>query len=106
MARIEVNHATLRKVAQDITSYCDAQDAQMRRANQSVKALTTTYWVGLDSEAFDKKWAEIDGDSSVAHRFREALKGYAANLNACADAYREAQAKAYSAACRLPKHGK
>lgn len=103
MARIEVNHQTLRNVASAISSYCSEQEKQMKIADQSVKALTSSYWSGFDAEAYADKWKGVNTDGSAAYQFKKSLENFASILNACAESYRSAQEKTYNAACRLPK---
>ena len=60
MAIIEVNHKTLRDVADAITTYCDAQDREMRSADREIKSMLSSDWVGTDARQFGAKWEGVD----------------------------------------------
>jgi uncharacterized protein YukE len=104
MAKIEVNHKTLREVASAISSYCSVQDREMRSADAEVKSMLSTEWLGLDAQQFGAKWEGVDENGSTSVKFRESLKNFAENLTACADEYQTAQEDAYNAASGLPKY--
>ena len=103
MALIEVNHQTLREVAEEIGKYCTAQDDEMRKADQRVKEMLSSDWLGMDAKAFEEKWEDVDGNESIAIKFRDALKSFAGNLQSCAKEYSSAQEDVYNAAAWLPK---
>ena len=103
MAFIEVNHKILREVAEAITTYCSAQDKEMRSADTAVKSMLSSGWIGTDAQEFGRCWEGVDDNNSTAVKFRESLKKFAQCLSACADAYQNAQADSYTEANRLPK---
>lgn len=104
MAYIEVNHKILRDVATAITTYCSAQDSEMRLADTEIKSMLTTDWLGLDAQEFGRKWEGIDDNNSTAVRMSESLKNFGENLSACANEYQAAQEDAYNMANWLPKY--
>lgn len=105
MAVIEVNHQTLKEVAQTIEDYCDKQDLEMKNADAAVKEmLKAGSWRGNDSMVFGGMWERVDESGSTAVRFRDALREFAANLNECANEYRKAQEDSYEEAVWLPKY--
>ena len=103
MALIEVNHKVLRDVAAAITTYCSAQDREMRSADTEIKAMLISDWIGLDAQEFGRKWSGVNTNDSTTIKFRDSLKNYGENLTACANEYQAAQEDAYNAANRLPK---
>ena len=103
MAMIEVNHKVLRDVATAITTYCSAQDREMRTADTDIKSMLTSDWLGGDAQEFGKKWEDVDADNSTTVKFRESLKNFGENITACANEYEKAQVDAYNAANWLPK---
>jgi hypothetical protein len=98
MSMIDVNHRTLRDVAAAITTYCTAQDREMRIADTEIKSMLTNGWLGMDADEFRRKWAGVNANDSTAVRFRESLKNYGECLVACANEYENAQADAVNAA--------
>lgn len=104
MALIEVNHQTLRDVSAAITTYCNAQDREMRSADSEVKSMLAADWLGMDAQEFGHKWEEVDDKNSTTVKFRESLKKYGEALSACANTYQKAQEDSYNEANRLPKY--
>ncbi|CDX04950.1 Type VII secretion system ESAT-6-like [Desulfitobacterium hafniense] len=104
MALIEVNHKVLRDVAAAITTYCSAQDKEMRAADSDIKSILSSDWIGLDAQEFGRKWEGVDANDSTTVKFRESLKSFGESLTACANEYQSAQEDAYNAANRLPKY--
>ena len=104
MALIEVNHKVLRDVASAVTTYCSAQDREMRSADSDIKSMLSSEWIGLDAQEFGRKWEDVDASTSTSVKFRESLKNFGEALIACANEYQSAQEDAYNAANRLPKH--
>lgn len=103
MAFIEVNHKVLRDIAAAITTYCNAQDREMRSADSAVKSMLSSGWTGADAQEFGHKWEGIDDNDSTAVKFRESLKKFGECLTNCADLYRNAQADSYNEANRLDR---
>ncbi len=104
MAVIEVNHKTLREVADAIKTYCSAQDREMRSADTEVKSMLSSEWVGLDAQQFGAKWEGVDENGGATVKFRESLKKFSEGLTACANEYQRAQEDSYNEAARLPKY--
>ena len=104
MAKIEVNHQTLRTVADEFDKYCTEQDKQMRKADIEINALMRLGYSGPDAEAFVAKWENVNTPDSTAIKFRNDLKNFADSLRAAAEVYRSAQVDAYNEASRLPKY--
>lgn len=104
MAKIEVNHQTLRNFASEITAYCDEQNQQMRAMDSAMDTLFSTGYKGSDALALKERWDAVGAPESTAIRFRDSLKNYAEALNATAEIYRSAQESAYNGANRLPKY--
>ena len=103
MAPIEVNHSVLREVAQAVEDYCGAQDREMRRADEDVKAMLSSDWLGADARDFGGRWEGVDGSGSTAVKLRDSWQRFGEGLTACANEYAAAQAEVYNAASRLPK---
>lgn len=103
MAFVEVNHKKLREAAESILAYCSAQDREMRSADETVKSMLSSGWMGADAREFGHSWEGVDDKHSTAATFRESLKKYAECLSACADTYQNAQADSYHEASCLPK---
>ncbi|CDX04944.1 Hypothetical protein DPCES_5058 [Desulfitobacterium hafniense] len=80
MAVIEVNHKTLRDVAAAVTTYCSAQDREMRSTDTDVKSMLSTDWLGLDTQKLGHKWEGVDDKNSTTVKFRELLKSSAKAL--------------------------
>ena len=104
MASIKVDHSVLRTVASAVTTYCTTQDKEMRSADANIKSMLSTDWIGPDAMEFGGKWEAVDASDSTAVKFRDSLKSFGEAITACADEYESAQADAYNAANRLPKH--
>jgi uncharacterized protein YukE len=104
MALIEVNHKVLRDVAAATAAYCSAQDREMRSADADVKSMLSAGWLGLDAQEFGRKWEGVDESGSTAVKFRESLKKFGENLDACASEYQKAQEDSYNQANWLPKY--
>lgn len=104
MAKIEVNHQAIRDFAGEITAYCDEQDRQMRTADSQMNTLFSTGYKGPDAAALKEKWDTVHATDSIAIRFRDSLKNYAAALTDAAEIYRSAQESIYNAANGLPKY--
>lgn len=104
MALIKVNHQTIRQIADAIDTYCQTQDREMRAADSAVKGFLGSGWAGMDADAFDGRWEDVDGSGSTAVKFQKNLDNYAKALRACADAYQRAQEDSYDEAARLPKY--
>ena len=45
MALIEVNHKTLKEVAEAIDTYCETQDSEMKKAKSAVSNMLLKDWV-------------------------------------------------------------
>ena len=103
MALIEVNHKTLKEVAEAIDTYCETQDSEMKKAKSAVSNMLLKDWVGDDATAFQNKWNEVDSDGSVTTQFSKMLSNYAECLRANAELYRQAQEDSYNEATRLPR---
>lgn len=103
MAVIEVNHQSLRNLAQAIDAYCDTQDREMAMADSGVKNMLASEWVGLDAMAFGGMWEGVDSGDSTAAKFRDSLENFADALRASASAYQKAQEDIYNLASILPK---
>jgi len=103
MAVIEVNHKVLRDVAAAVTTYCNAQDREMRSADSDIKSMLSSDWLGFDAQEFGRKWEGVDDNNSTAVKFRESLKNFGESLTACANEYENAQTSTYNAANSLPK---
>jgi len=101
MAMIEVNHSVLRDVASAITTYCSAQDKEMREADAGINQMLKADWNGPDAQEFGRRWSDANSSDSTAFRFRESLSNFGEALTACADEYRSAQEDAYNAAAKL-----
>jgi len=104
MAVVEVNHRVLRDVAEAVTNYCAAQDREMRAADNDVKSMLASDWLGYDAQEFGRKWESVDDSSSTSVKFRESLKNFGESLGACAKEYQTAQEDTYNEADRLPKY--
>ena len=104
MASIEVNHKVLQEVAQAVETYCSAQDREMRRADEDVKAMLSAHWQGMDAREFGGKWEGVDGRESTAVKLRDSWERLGEGLTACANEYAAAQAEVYNAASRLPRY--
>jgi len=98
MPIIEVNHKTLREVAAATTVYCDAQDREMRIADEDIKSMLSIGWLGLDAHEFENKWEGVDDNESIAVKFRDSIEMFGANLISCANAYQKAQEDTYNEA--------
>jgi len=103
MPNIEVNHRTLREVALAFATYCSAQDKEMRYADSEIKSMLSSEWIGLDAQHFGGQWEGVDEVGSTAVKFRESLKKFGENLDACAKEYQSAQEDVYNAANWLPR---
>ena len=95
---IEINHRTLRDAAAAITTYCAAQDKEMRSADTEMQLMFVSGWVGSDANEFKMKWAGVNTQDSTAAKFRESLKNYGESLVACANEYENAQVESINAA--------
>jgi len=104
MALIEVNHKTLRDVASAITTYCSAQDKEMKSADTEIKSMLTSDWLGQDAQEFGGKWEGVDENDSTAVKFRDSMKNFGENLTACANEYEKVQGDVYNKANGLPKY--
>ena len=104
MALIEVNHRILREVSSAITTYCTKQDSEMRIADQDIKYMLSSGWLGPDAQEFGGKWEDVDSNDSTTVKFRESLKNFAESITACANEYQNAQIDAYTLANLLPKN--
>lgn len=100
---IEVNHKTLREVANAINAYCAAQDREMKSADSEIKSMLKSDWIGLDAQEFGLKWEGIDEKNSTSSKFKNSLKNFSEVLNSCADVYQRTQEDSYNEANRLPK---
>lgn len=103
MAKIEVNHQTLRAMAAAIEEYCDTQDREMAKVDESVKNMLRADWIGPDALEFGGSWEGVDAKDSVAIKFRDSLQAYADALRSCANAYQDAQESVYNLASLLPR---
>lgn len=103
MAVIEVNHQTLRSVADAVDTYCEAQDREMRSADSAVGAMLLTDWAGDDAREFGTKWNQIDSECAVTTQLKKSLKNFGNALRACASEYQKAQEDSYNAAYYLPR---
>lgn len=95
---IEVNHQVLKSVADAASTYCAAQKQEMISADQEIRSLLGSGWTGPDAQAFGMQWEGVDASDSAATLFYNAVKNYGEALQACAELYRDAQAKAYNRA--------
>lgn len=95
---IEVNHQVLKNVADASSTYCAAQEREMSSADQEVKSMLGSGWTGPDAQAFGIQWEGVDASDSAATQLYNAMKSYGEALQACAELYRDAQAKAYNRA--------
>lgn len=96
MALIEVNHQSIRNMADKIDEYCNLQTQQMNTLSKTVEATLLSKWTGPDADAYWQKWSEMDNSDSTAEVFRRNLDAYADALRACADKYQQAQAEIYN----------
>ena len=103
MALIEVDHESLRTVANAADTFCDHMNSQMKSANVTIKQMLATGWQGEDADAFKAQWSGVYDNSSTSVQFRESIKNFGDCLNACAKEYQNAQADSYSEAYRLPR---
>ena len=101
MAMIEVNHQALHTVAAAIGTYCSAQDREMRLADEKIKSMLATEWLGLDAMEFGGKWEAVDADGSKTVELREKLDFIRYIISTLANDYQNAQANAYDAAYHL-----
>lgn len=104
MATIEVNHKTLRDVADAVASFCAVQDKEMHVADAEIKSMLLVDWIGADAQQFGVKWETIDENGTATVKFRESLRKFSENLFACANEYQKAQEDIYNLANRLPKY--
>ena len=104
MAVMEVNHQTLRNMAQSIDDYCETQKREMSRADTAVKEVLGTGWVGADAAEFGKQWEGVDAPDSTSGKLRASLEQYGEALRACANAYQTAQEDVYNRAYLLPRY--
>ena len=95
---IEVNHQVLKNVADAASTYCSTQKREMSSADQEIKSMLGSGWTGSDAQAFGGKWEGVDASDSTTTQFYNAMKSYGEALQACAELYRDAQAKAYNRA--------
>lgn len=101
MAFIDVDHKTLRNIADAIDEYCNKQDTGMKAADIVVKHMLSTAYVSKDAMEFKKSWEKIDDDDSTTKQFKESLENYANCLRVCADEYQKAQEDSYNQAYKL-----
>ena len=95
---IEVNHQVLKNVANAASTYCAVQKREMSSADADIKSMLSSGWTGADARAFGGQWEGVDASDSTATKFYNAVKNYGEALEACAQLYRDAQAKAYNRA--------
>lgn len=95
---IEVNHQNIKNLAATASKYCDTQKREMSSADTDIKSMLTSGWTGSDAQAFGAQWEKVDDSASTATQFYNAMKSYGEALEACAELYRDAQAKAYNRA--------
>lgn len=103
MANISINYQTLLDTAAEIERYCETQRTKMQTMDSVVKSLVQEGWAGDDAAAFLKQWEFVDEDAATAAQFQKALKRFADTLTECANAYKKAHQKVYTAACLLPR---
>ena len=103
MAIIQVNHQVLRKTAEAIETYCDTQVQEMRQVDTEVKNMLRTDWIGPDAMEFGGKWENVDDNNSVSKKFLESMRSYSKALKSSANAYQDAQEKAYNLSALLPR---
>lgn len=103
MPLISVDHSFLIDTADNIKSYCDEQDKEMRAADSAIKAMLSKDWLGPDAVNFSAQWEQVDEESSVTVQFRKSLESFGEALRACANEYKTAQEDSYDEASRLPK---
>lgn len=103
MAIIQVDHKVLRATAEIIDAYCAVLDQQMKLTNTTVEQMLLSDWIGPDAAAFSERWKDADSSDSETGKYRAALGSCALALKASADAYQEAQEKAYNLAALLPR---
>lgn len=96
MAVIEVNHESIRNMANCIDEYCTMQKQTMNNLNQTVEATLLSEWTGQDAAEYGNKWSELDNSQSTTEIFRRSLEAYADALRACADKYKQTQAEIYN----------
>ena len=96
--RIEVNHQVLREAAAAASTYCDTQSREMRTADADIKSLLSGGWTGPDARAFGGKWECVDAPDSTTTKLHNSLKAFGGALAACADLYRDTQARSYNRA--------
>ena len=101
MATIEVNHKVLRDVASAVSTYCDEQNREMQAADEEIKSLLSSGWLGADAQQFGSKWEGVDDNDSTAVKFRDSLKSFGETLTSCANGYQKAQEDTYNAALGL-----
>lgn len=102
MALIRVDHSVLINVADNIKSYCEEQNKEMRSADSAVKTMLLKDWLGSDADEFNAKWEQVDEDGSVAVQFRNSLESFENALRGCAKEYKTAQEDSYNEASHLP----
>lgn len=101
MARIEVNHQLIRELAESIDEYCEVHDKEMKKADNSVKAVLGSEWFGEDTVAFGRQWEGVDEADSVAGQMRKSLENYSEALKRAAKEYQTVQEDIYNLATLL-----
>ena len=103
MALIKTDHSSLESAASKIDSFCKSLSSNIKTADQDVKGMLGTDWIGPDAESFRRKWELVDSKDRPCMIFKKDLEQTSEALKSAAKAYRAAQARAYNTAAFLPK---
>ena len=97
MAKIEVNHQTMRELAKSADAYCKTQEKEMKALRADVSTFLQTGWTGPDATKFSTHFEIRDhGNASIEKTMLTAMKAYRDTLIACADLYKTAQEEVYN----------
>ncbi len=102
MAYIKVDHKKLSDTASAFSAYTMSHRMSMMKMEGQMIRLSSV-WKGEDYAAVKREWDEMSQPDSVSVKMVEAMRNYAKFLRSSANAYKEAQSRAYNRADKLSK---